>query len=194
MVISHEYKFIYLPIPKTASRSIRTALKKYGAVTIAYGNCPKWQVNHQMVTPEEFSDYLTFASVRNPFRRALSTYLYNQQTPRNQFHRESLRCNFTEFLQSFWPSIGSQVEMLAGLRVEHYVYWERDIQSQLKRILPFITTLELPRANAVAYPIPWQEFYNQKAVQIVQEQAAKDFDVLGYSKLLEESNSVLGPV
>jgi len=191
MVISHLYKFIYLPIPKTASRAIRTALKPYGAETVAYGECSESMAVHQLVTPPEFSGYTTFASVRNPFRRALSIYLYNQQVPKNQFHQESCRHNFADFLLLFWEAVGCQASMLSGLRVDHHVYWEMDIPKQLKKILPFVHSIVLPTRNAVKYVKPWQDYYSPEAIQTVLTMAAKDFEQFNYGRSLEQAGELL---
>jgi hypothetical protein len=183
VVISHDHKFIYLPIPKTGSRTIRTALAAYGAVTVQY-HCQAWQTNHQCVTPEEYDDYFTFASIRSPFRRALSIYLYNQQTPGNDLHKQSLRLNFTEFVHTHWAAIDSQVAILSGLRVDNYVIYEQGIETELRRLLPFIGNLTIQKRNAVIYHQPWKTYFTEEAIEFIILQARSDFEQFSYPRQL----------
>lgn len=70
---SHKYKFVWLSIPKAASRSLITALyrKPEGNFeTIEY----HMSTDRLFIQYPEINDYFKFAFVRNPWSRIVSTY------------------------------------------------------------------------------------------------------------------------
>jgi hypothetical protein len=69
MIYSHEHKFVYFSIPKTGSTTISNILiEKFGGI-LSYDR-------HDNRVPEDMKDYYKFATVRNPYERALSGYKY----------------------------------------------------------------------------------------------------------------------
>lgn len=195
MIISFRHKFIYLAVPKTASISIRAALEPHGAVTVGYAceNDPAI-AHHEFITPPEFSSYFTFASVRNPYRRALSEYLYCQHTPPNYLHALSMALDFPDWL--FYciarNKRKTQSEMLDGLRIDAIVKCGHDLAAQLRALPPLAgLDINLPTENTSTYERPWREYYTGETVQLVKKWAAKDFVAFGYSNdFLGETENV----
>ena len=65
MIISHEHKYVFVGIPRNASKSVSQWLVM---------NCKgKWHgAHHQWKVPDECKGYLVFAVVRNPYERTAS--------------------------------------------------------------------------------------------------------------------------
>ncbi len=80
MVYSDEYKFIFLAVPKTGSRTLQSYLKDYGIKT------PEgWSPNHdnyqqvkEVLGEERFRDYFKFAFFRNPWSLLISIFFFNR--------------------------------------------------------------------------------------------------------------------
>lgn len=187
MVISHLHAFIYLPMPKTGSRSLRNALLSFGAKTVQYGGVSREEANHQMVTPDEYAYYTTFTTIRNPFRRSLSCYLYEKQRPQQRYHQEVNHLTFTDFLLKYYDSVvGTQSSLLAGCRIDHIVKYEEDIPKQIAQFLPSVQPLHLEHRNKSFYDKPWKDYFTEDAVEIIRNKAVEDFLQFGYSNELKD--------
>ncbi len=69
MIISHTLRYVYIGIPRTASKSMNTWLvKNYAGESFGY--------HHQWQVPEEVKDYLIFTIVRNPYERVISGHFH----------------------------------------------------------------------------------------------------------------------
>jgi tetratricopeptide (TPR) repeat protein len=64
---SHQYRVIFIHVPKNAGSSIKRALDMPG------GNHPTWR-DYATYYPQLWSEYTSFAVVRNPWDRAVSAY------------------------------------------------------------------------------------------------------------------------
>lgn len=75
MVISHLHKFVYLGAPKTASRSMHVWLGQESL--LGRDGCNTYLLpglTHYQLIPEEFSEYLVFATTRNEPERLRSLW------------------------------------------------------------------------------------------------------------------------
>lgn len=123
MIISHEYKFVYIKTRKTASTSIEIALSKFCGPrdiiteivpadekvrrSLGYRGPQNYRigsltlVNHmpalvaRSVLGDAWGDYFTFTLERNPFDRVISQYYW--ELPKWQ-HRGATPPTLTEFL------------------------------------------------------------------------------------------------
>jgi hypothetical protein len=68
MIVSHRLKFVFLGIPRTASRAMHAALKELPGARQPWGGL------HRMTIPANARDYFTFCCVRNPYQRLYSHY------------------------------------------------------------------------------------------------------------------------
>lgn len=95
MIISHKHRFIFFAVPKTATHTIREALRKnlgpddweqqflMGEQCLPIPEIAKFRHGHistQQIRPylpeEMWTDYFKFAFVRNPFDRYISTCFF----------------------------------------------------------------------------------------------------------------------
>ena len=67
MIVSDTYKYVYIGIPRTGSKSMNHWLMEYFD--------GKWYGgHHDYNVPEEFAEYLIFTVVRNPYDKSTSGY------------------------------------------------------------------------------------------------------------------------
>jgi hypothetical protein len=88
MLISHNYKFITIDIPKTGTRSLRTTLLPLDIIDIVgVANRVDFQQHGKAIECERdlkrlgynFKDYFSFCVVRNPWDRYLSFFKYYKE-------------------------------------------------------------------------------------------------------------------
>ncbi len=78
-MISRTYKFIFSHVPKTGGTSIETALYKYADESYGsvYATKNRWYRNKALFDLfKNYPDYRSFAVIRNPHDRLLSTFLF----------------------------------------------------------------------------------------------------------------------
>ena len=93
MIVSHKYRFVYMPPGKTGTQSIHSALNldKINAEAFVWGiDEGSWKYQepfngehiikekHKCHLPEELEEYYIFASVRHPCARQISRYLHGK--------------------------------------------------------------------------------------------------------------------
>ena len=79
-MINHEYKFIFIHVPKTAGTSIGKALNKLTNGTVfekstLYSGFP---IHHDDLTIKMLKDYYVFTAIRNPWDRHYSQYKFRE--------------------------------------------------------------------------------------------------------------------
>jgi len=109
-MISHKYKFIFIHIPKCAGTSIEKCLadKKtifdwnHKAAATEDNPLPFGDLRETALakTIKNFPDYYLFTFCRNPWERAVSTYLHSQRGEgRGIFNRHAPLGSFSDFLE-----------------------------------------------------------------------------------------------
>ena len=78
-LISNKYKFIYISVPKVATRSILTALHREEKVDFNTKeiSLPLFKI----LRDNQYSNYFKFTFIRNPWSRIVSTYLDKIKNP-----------------------------------------------------------------------------------------------------------------
>lgn len=84
MLVSHQYKFVYIHVPRTAGTSIEKALKSYSDrisensnSTVYFSHISSAKLkNHMEKDGQEWKNYFSFGFVRNPWERMVSYYLF----------------------------------------------------------------------------------------------------------------------
>ncbi len=213
MIISQRRGYIFVHIPKTGGTSLNFALDNIALDDdILIGNSPKshatWQSGdgsgrylwkHStlsdtawLLPPEELEHYFTFAMVRNPWDRIVSSYTYlRMQTWLIPSVRLAKSLDFSSFLnhpmtyanQAIWNSSASY--MLDANGVERATLYVRAEQIEAD-IHPFETHLgigltPLERLNTSKRAQDWRGYYSDADAALVARHCTSDIDRFGYS-------------
>jgi hypothetical protein len=201
MIISHEHKYIFVGIPRNASKSVSQWLVK---------NCKgKWHgAHHQWKVPDECRGYLVFAVVRNPYERAASGMFgmhWGNDTPdpmkrvssqkpppfdeslSEQILKAELTGNATMINEGTTvPEVGmNQSHFIQKAGVSLVLYYERLPMSLAD--LPFVdgnALPDLPRAleKGIRPPGTFFDHFTKEDEQVTWAYASEDFEMLGYRR------------
>lgn len=96
MIVCQHLRITYIDVPKTGSATIDRILKKnYEGRLLS--NKVHGSSKHKRTIPLEYSEFTRIATVRDPYTRAVSQYLYNKQ---NKNLQEMTR-RFSVSIESF---------------------------------------------------------------------------------------------
>jgi hypothetical protein len=221
MIINHTYRFIFVHVPKAAGTSITEALSpltRYGDLEIggtAFGEKVQSAYRSrfglskhasaarimEVVGRQTWSAYKTFAVVRDPFARALSTYrfLRRWRGPDRRFHQTMREfASFDAFVRSglWWKTHGPdgifqpQVHWLhaaggEGPPLPRFVGRVEALDEQFPHLLRWLGIpeevargLRLNRLNAAPEDAP--RGWPADVARLVAARYRPDFDTLGY--------------
>lgn len=113
-IISRTNRFIFVHVPKTAGKSLRSVLIEHGSYLpdtpelYLNPNLPTRDPRHARgfkiaayVGAEDWQSYYSFGFVRNPWDRLVSLYHFVLKTPRHRIHDEVSNMDFTSFALYF---------------------------------------------------------------------------------------------
>ena len=199
-MISDDYKFIFLNIPKNAGQSIKSALfhitanKSYGAP------------NHADLTffhknfPEQTEFYLKFCVVRNPFDRIVSFYHYKKKLCKNynplNFHdnyhflknpkevKIFSEQSFEYLLLNGYLNIGPQYpKMCIGKKFSiNFLIRFENLQDDFNEFLSTrsMPSFKLPHKNK-SQRQSYQTYYSNNSIEYVNKQYNIDLKAFGYN-------------
>lgn len=201
-VISHKHKFIYIAVPKVATRSILDILVRDPPVSLDATLTEK-KISRIIQENPEFLEYTLFTVVRNPWSRVVSSY-------RDKIERLDAITN---------ARIVSRYSGLRqGMPFEEYVHWlcgpnggddlaDRHWLSQYKflldennkvlpvRVLKFeslqadfnrlmeeigLPSLVLPHRLKTGSSDSWKLYYNSELYDLIADRYATDLSLFGY--------------
>jgi len=174
VIISHRWRFVYIGPPKTASTALHHWLSQPAFCAERW--TPDRRDQHSIQIPKAAEDYFTFASVRNPFDRAVSLWAHSQSQP-SLLADDCYPMSFEEFvlehqLRAGWFYSMSQSEFLAPVRLDGLVCFDR-LEEDLHRLPPIAAALgagdplePLHRLNETRHP-PWQELCTSRLVDAI---------------------------
>lgn len=197
-MISHDFKTIFVHIPKTGGTSIEAMFgfaeyDKFGKLTKdKVGKGKHWGAPEYYQNWEDFyKNYFKFTVVRNPWERDLS--LYNMMKGQVKYRH----LNFKQFIQRVIKKnlefehpnfkniiFRNQVDYLAfedGIHVDQIVRYENlnqawpQICERIKK--PFEPLVHLRKARKK----PIMHYYDQESIDLVAELRKDDIDFLNYS-------------
>ncbi len=157
MIISEQYNFIFVHIPKTAGLSVTDAFGKYGrprgrtiwrsisrrmpyleSPSVAHFRVhePAWKMIAKLSRPV-FDGFLSFSVVRNPFDHAVSHYEYMKQFRIRSTADKVAGMSFREYLEyrmrpPFWNDT-----IFARMPDQSYYLTDRDGKLAVKRLVRF---------------------------------------------------------
>jgi hypothetical protein len=193
VVISDKHKCIFVACQKTGSTSIRTTLANVEGITTApmHRGCVK---SREIVGPDKWDSYYTFAFVRNPWDRQLSIFFhYKKQdairyrnTKDNSFRKwteTNLGMNSHPCYRFIYDEDGNQLTKFIG-RYENLVGDFNKVCSKVGfGILELSHKLNQVEKNKIHY----RQYYRKKngqfdfdLIDLVRKKWAKDIEYFGY--------------
>jgi len=202
-MINHQYRCIFIHIPKTAGKSIN---RFFGMKWQNHKDLPRYA---EELEPKVFASYLKFATVRNPWDRMLSEYNF-QRKKKNCAGNEKLFAedergrtrNFRDWVEAVlgdpfhyephrwggevsagihrwspqvdWISVNGKIAVDRVLRMEN-------LQSDFKAVREIIggPSEALPCRNW-KFHLHYSHYYDEATKNLVGDFYAKDIEAFGY--------------
>ncbi len=216
MLISHSKRFIFVHVYKAAGSSLRRSLAKYETLGVRTKRAVARMATRvgllesgreytagvfnyrgakthlsaaairDLVTPEVFDQYFTFAFVRNPWDWQVSLYHYALRTPRHHQHKlaKSFK-SFDEYLD--WrvnEDFHTQKERLCNAKGEiivDFIGKTEDIEVDFGKICDKLgIESRLPHVNRTQHK-PYTEYYTDSTRALIEKHFIEDIDTFGYS-------------
>ena len=208
-MISHDLKFIFIHIPKTAGNSLALFLKDHVANEVILRESSMGpnqgidiiceinskDIKHKPISyynnlyKSKIDDYYKFTIVRNPYDRLLSFYFWQKGKNHQTFNKE----DFKQFIyrnQSYqhtyiWDSTLNKIDPTV-----HIIRFE-DLINGLKETPPlkdFDFEKDYPHINASTNTrLDWTKLYDQELRDLVYKKYKRDFIFFNY----EETPSII---
>lgn len=187
MIISDEFKYVFVEVPKTASKSIARFLKEnYKGYSFLS--------QHSITIPSYASDYFKFTCVRNPYVRMVSMWYSVTQRKPEDYGLENFRdLSFESFVEGITQGISGTREFFYlrqtdfSLNIDRILWYEKLPEGLLK--LPFVNNVNsFPHLNSTqteaSYnPIkrePWKNYISQKILDMINDYYFLDFLTFNY--------------
>lgn len=188
-LIDHDRKFIFIHVPRTGGTSITRTLSGFkirppeGLVSL--GHCTIGEAVHWL-TPEQFSSYLKFAVVRNPWDWFVSNYLFARSNPQHFMFNWLIGKSFAQFVQCW-----DELKPLARVQSEYlFAANGGDVLDKVCRFeslaedfgwvaRAFYLTLPLDRENSVPHK-PYRDYYTPATRDLVARHCAKEIAKFSY--------------
>jgi hypothetical protein len=184
MVISHEYRYVFVQSMKTASTAMAAELcNNYGGEHILEKHASIENFRSQANEDEE--TYFSFAGVRNPLDVAVSRYALrkqgrsadSQQAEQEQFITESgddFNAYFYEFVVARYPDVFNIAVTPVGWETElfqsiDYIYKYEDLQQEFSTVLAMIgidQKRELPLFNQTEGKGHFLNYYDMRTLRL----------------------------
>jgi hypothetical protein len=96
LIVSDTHQFVYVAPPKTASTSLHNLFEKD-----EWSGDYVWRTGeqHRTMMPKRVADYLTWAVVRNPYRRLASLWVMSQRETQRKYKGTPQLDTFQDFLE-----------------------------------------------------------------------------------------------
>lgn len=189
MILSHNYKLIFIHVHRTAGSALTNALWHYlkgSAIPLGqHSNARTPQGGHL----DKYANYFKFGFTRNPWDRMLSWYaLIHKDDPKSL---EEDRVRFEAFLIN-------DTALISADQTFHYntldyftsakdawqvdtIYRYEQLESELNALCERFgwKPIELPQLN-VTSPKNYRDYYTEKSRELVAQKCEKDILYFGY--------------
>jgi len=188
MIINHDHRFVYIGLPKTASTTMHRWLTQPALSPAPW--TPEGQDQHAFAIPPGASGYFVFATVRNPYDRAVSLWRHSQMSGRKRGCPELPTFSaFLNWLSAEGPAPPGR-EVFYTMRLSDRIpptatALPIERLSSVCLLSPFRTLDDqlapLPRLNRTRHR-PWGEYYNDDAESMIWRLFQPDFERFGYTR------------
>ena len=205
MIVSHQHKYIFFAVPKTATHAIREALRPYNGpddweqqqlfevqaspiaeiASIGHGHITANEIQ-VIFDQDEWQRYFKFAFVRNPFERFVSAcaFLNRNNSEFKQQPTEWMKVAMTRERFRQRVLIRPQSEQLLNINSElsmDYVGRFENIQASLDQILDhlLLPRIGLSLRNSSDHS-QYHTYYDSALKQQVSAFYQQDLDMFGY--------------
>jgi len=195
MHASRPRRFVFIANPKTGTSAFAKALNPYCNVKSASikGMGDHWPASMVKTWFQEergwdWADFYSFMAIRDPWRRAVSTYLYGRRREQSIWHKPAMAAEtLLDFLQSDIVTAPQRVRTLDymardedGAMLIDHIFRIEDVEDEAPRLSERIgAPLALERVN-VTPSYEYREFFCEAAVELVRERYRSDIEFGGY--------------
>lgn len=210
-MISHQFKFIFVHIPKTGGMSISSLLARYSTpLRLLDGDNNYWTDIHakyfhyiDRYGQDTWDKYYKFAFIRNPWDRLISSFFYLSGGGNNPFDKKlsdkyikKYDGDFIQFVKNFVAA--DKIKYLFHMHPQHEFIYDRkgrllvdfvgkyeNLQEDFNKICDQFSVphVKLPYINKTPYRKiqHFTDYYNDEARKIVAEKYSRDIDLFGYT-------------
>lgn len=189
MIISHDYKFVFVANTKSASTSIEATLSKFDSGN--YVNLePQWHSKHASLSTihnqfPEIDNYFKFGFIRNPFDWIVSWYNFRKKV-NNSNNTKNIK--FKDWLMNLnstaYDFIGlglnvKQSDILTSPLINlDFMGKHQNVCSDLDKACKQIgiPPVQLPNHNT-SKNVESKDYYDSESLEFVHRIFAKDFDL-----------------
>jgi len=174
MVIDHDKKFIFVHVYKTGGTSIEEAL----------GGKSNVSVHERLENIINWKDYFSFGFVRNPWDRAVSSYMFQARSPHIQ-QQQLFSGTFEEYIISTFLKQGDTKSYVQYSKVKNCNFIGRfeHLHDDFKRVCKDIKVLPVPKLQHI-YKTEhkhYSEYYNDELKEIIAETRKGDIETFGFT-------------
>lgn len=206
MPIYPDLNLVYVHIPKTAGGAIEELLEPWKApgpktlfgrlrsrlpfrqdIRHAYipGHATAAELQHWMGA-EAWARARSFAVVRDPYARIISEYEYVRQTPTHHRHERAKKMDFADYIAGRKLDQASFLTDARGKllvnRILHFENLHGDLNALLAECGLNVALPERGSRNS-SRKAPQSTYLTPRAIRLINDGAAADFDLLGYARL-----------
>jgi len=201
--ISHEYKFVFIHIPKTAGTTICSSwegsvLKNICKETGVLGGTHK-TIREILNSYPETKNYFKFTVVRNPYDRFVSKFYFKQLEPRQDFDLEWNDKEAEGILPQMWwitDSMRTEPDKLNRNnpyyrpelhfgdvlvdRILRYENLEKELREVLDELGIDVNEKVFPHFRQTRAEFSYHQYYDEKMRSLCKYIFREDLDRLGY--------------
>ena len=194
MMVGTSLSVIYIDPPKTGSQTMDRFFRNMGCKPVQYMQFGKMVDKHQRTIPDAYKDFKTLASVRNPYRRALSFYYYDVRRKYNFINLDM--STFKTYMEGIIEKNSDvpadtvdiaryryfpQWKYLSTNRIDHIIHLE-SIRPDFEKAGIVLKGRATPRLNKGKYKKSWDDLKSPELIELVNIWAGDDFELYGYEK------------
>ncbi|MEE3370515.1 MAG: sulfotransferase family 2 domain-containing protein [Planctomycetota bacterium] len=210
MLVSHQHRFIFIHVPKTAGRSLRTGLKPYAQNVHDYwlnrwvhrcgGRCNviaptkhRWLRSHTTAKrarcyyPRQlYEQYWKFAFVRNPWDWLVSYYHFVTSHPNHRNHQKlSALGSFENYIRTIAVKPKFQqkdfVTDRQGKLIVNFIGRFETLQQSVSTINEQLgIQIDIGNKRNTSRHRDYRTYYDSELIRIVQERYRPDIEFFGY--------------